>query len=118
LASVQEAMSSVALGQYFRAFLVKLNMVESQLGQMYLGGQSTLRCSSPFSCWLWMFLQTMRLSLLFWSSRTTRVLQSHTARYLAIFYGFWRLYMRYWLIVGSSTLDTSWQPTHDGWSFS
>ena len=36
--SVQEAMSSAALGQYFRAFLVKLNMVESQLGQMYLGG--------------------------------------------------------------------------------
>jgi len=35
--SVEEAMSAAALGQYFRAFLVKLNMVESQLGQMYLG---------------------------------------------------------------------------------
>lgn len=42
-------MSSAALGQYFRAFLVKLNMVESQLGQMYLGGQSTLCCSNRFS---------------------------------------------------------------------
>jgi len=39
--SVQEAMSSVALGQYFRAFLVKLNMVESQLGQMYLGDDAS-----------------------------------------------------------------------------
>jgi len=35
--SVQDAISSVTLGQYFRAFLVKLNMVESQIGQMYLG---------------------------------------------------------------------------------
>jgi len=39
--SVQEAMSSIALGQYFRAFLVKLNMVESQLGQMYLGDDAS-----------------------------------------------------------------------------
>ncbi|KAJ7040413.1 DNA-binding protein [Mycena alexandri] len=35
--SVENAISSAALGQYFRGFLVKLNMVESQLGQMYLG---------------------------------------------------------------------------------
>ncbi|KAJ7361538.1 DNA-binding protein [Mycena albidolilacea] len=35
--SVEDAISSAALGQYFRGFLVKLNMVESQLGQMYLG---------------------------------------------------------------------------------
>ncbi|KAJ7786521.1 DNA-binding protein [Mycena metata] len=35
--SVENALSSAALGQYFRGFLVKLNMVESQLGQMYLG---------------------------------------------------------------------------------
>ncbi|KAF8221691.1 DNA-binding protein [Tricholoma matsutake] len=35
--SVEEAMSGGSLGQYFRSFLVKLNMVESQLGQMYLG---------------------------------------------------------------------------------
>ncbi|KAJ7925980.1 DNA-binding protein [Mycena leptocephala] len=35
--SVEDAISSVALGQYFRGFLVKLNMIESQLGQMYLG---------------------------------------------------------------------------------
>ncbi|KAJ7651753.1 DNA-binding protein [Mycena polygramma] len=35
--SVENALSSAALGQYFRGFLVKLNMVESTLGQMYLG---------------------------------------------------------------------------------
>ncbi|KAJ7161375.1 DNA-binding protein [Mycena crocata] len=35
--SVEDAMSSDALGQYFRGFLVKLNMIESQLGQMLLG---------------------------------------------------------------------------------
>lgn len=38
-------MSGGSLGQYFRSFLVKLNMVESQLGQMYLGGeQLTIEC--------------------------------------------------------------------------
>ncbi|KAF7347663.1 Mitotic spindle checkpoint horma domain-containing protein [Mycena venus] len=35
--SVEDAISAAALGQYFRGFLVKLNMIESQLGQMYLG---------------------------------------------------------------------------------
>ncbi|KAJ7446453.1 DNA-binding protein [Mycena galericulata] len=35
--SVEDAMSAAALGQYFRGFLVKLNMIESQLGQMQLG---------------------------------------------------------------------------------
>ncbi|KAJ7225276.1 DNA-binding protein [Mycena pura] len=35
--SVEDAISPAALGQYFRGFLVKLNMIESQLGQMYLG---------------------------------------------------------------------------------
>ncbi|KIK70737.1 hypothetical protein GYMLUDRAFT_32786 [Collybiopsis luxurians FD-317 M1] len=35
--SVEGAMSSLALGHYFRSFLVKLNMIEAQLGQMYLG---------------------------------------------------------------------------------
>ncbi|KAF9480059.1 DNA-binding protein [Pholiota conissans] len=35
--SVEEAISAVSLGQYFRAFLVKLNMIESQIGQMHLG---------------------------------------------------------------------------------
>jgi len=35
--SIEDAMSGGSLGQYFRSFLVKLNMVESQLGQMYLG---------------------------------------------------------------------------------
>jgi len=39
--SVQDAMSSVALGQYFRSFLIKLNMVESQLGQLYLGDDAS-----------------------------------------------------------------------------
>ena len=37
-------MSSTVLGQYFRAFLVKLNMVESQLGQMDLGGACSHHC--------------------------------------------------------------------------
>jgi mitotic spindle assembly checkpoint protein MAD2B len=32
-------MSGGSLGQYFRSFLVKLNMVESQLGQMDFGGE-------------------------------------------------------------------------------
>ncbi|KAJ6520023.1 DNA-binding protein [Mycena sanguinolenta] len=35
--SVEDAISPAALGQYFRGFLVKLSMIESQLGQMYLG---------------------------------------------------------------------------------
>jgi len=30
--SVEEAMTAASLGQYFRSFLVKLSMVESQLG--------------------------------------------------------------------------------------
>jgi mitotic spindle assembly checkpoint protein MAD2B len=37
--SVQNAMSAACLGQYFRSFLIKLSMIECQLGQMYLGGQ-------------------------------------------------------------------------------
>ncbi|KAI0785016.1 spindle checkpoint protein [Abortiporus biennis] len=35
--SVQDAMTATILGQYFRSFLVKLSMVESQLGQNTLG---------------------------------------------------------------------------------
>ncbi|KAF5368380.1 hypothetical protein D9758_002280 [Tetrapyrgos nigripes] len=35
--SVENAMTPLSLGQYFRSFLVKLCMVEAQLGQMYLG---------------------------------------------------------------------------------
>ncbi|TFK77318.1 DNA-binding protein [Pluteus cervinus] len=35
--SVENAMTPAALGLYFRSFLVKLSMVESQLGQMFLG---------------------------------------------------------------------------------
>lgn len=34
--SVQDAMSSARLGQYFRSFLIKLNMIESQLGVLEL----------------------------------------------------------------------------------
>lgn len=34
--SVQDAMSSAQLGQYFRSFLIKLNMIESQLGLLGL----------------------------------------------------------------------------------
>jgi len=37
--SVEGAMSSLTLGQYFRSFLVKLSMIEAQLGQMYLGDE-------------------------------------------------------------------------------
>ncbi|KAI0778345.1 DNA-binding protein [Trametes elegans] len=33
--SVEGAISAASLGQYFRSFLVKLNMVEAQLGQIY-----------------------------------------------------------------------------------
>jgi mitotic spindle assembly checkpoint protein MAD2B len=32
-------MTPSSLGQHFRSFLVKLNMIESQIGQMYLGGK-------------------------------------------------------------------------------
>lgn len=39
--SVEDAMSPHTLGQYFRSFLVKLNFVESQLGQMYLGDDAS-----------------------------------------------------------------------------
>ncbi|RDX51034.1 DNA-binding protein [Lentinus brumalis] len=34
--SVEGAIPVASLGQYFRSFLVKLNMIEAQLGQMYL----------------------------------------------------------------------------------
>ncbi|KAI8981385.1 DNA-binding protein [Trametes punicea] len=34
--SVEGAISAASLGQYFRSFLVKLSMIEAQLGQMYL----------------------------------------------------------------------------------
>lgn len=39
LSSVEGAMTPSSLAQYFRSFLVKLNMIESQIGQMYLGGE-------------------------------------------------------------------------------
>ena len=34
-------MTPTSLTQYFRSFLVKLNMIECQIGQMYLGGESS-----------------------------------------------------------------------------
>jgi len=37
--SVQNSMTIGLLGQYFRSFLVKLTMIESQLRQLHLGGQ-------------------------------------------------------------------------------
>ncbi|KAG6380867.1 DNA-binding protein [Boletus reticuloceps] len=46
--SVQEAMTSAALSRYFRAFLVKLSMVESQLGS--LEPQGSLAQSIQASC--------------------------------------------------------------------
>ncbi|KZS96077.1 DNA-binding protein [Sistotremastrum niveocremeum HHB9708] len=39
--SVEEAMTSQKLGQYFRAFLVKLAMIESSLGPLNLGDNGT-----------------------------------------------------------------------------
>ena len=35
-------MSSSSLIQYFRSFIIKLTMIEAQIGQLYLGGQSHL----------------------------------------------------------------------------
>lgn len=39
--NVENAMSAVSLGQYFRSFLVKLNMMESLLGQLDLGDDAS-----------------------------------------------------------------------------
>jgi mitotic spindle assembly checkpoint protein MAD2B len=36
---VEGAMTPSALGNYFRAFLVKLNMIECQLGHLDWGGE-------------------------------------------------------------------------------
>ncbi|KAF9540174.1 DNA-binding protein [Agrocybe pediades] len=38
---VEEAMTPSSLVQYFRSFLVKLNMIETQIGQMYLGNDAS-----------------------------------------------------------------------------
>lgn len=38
LGRVEGAMTAPLLGQYFRSFLIKLSMMESQLGQLGLGG--------------------------------------------------------------------------------
>ncbi|KJA25785.1 hypothetical protein HYPSUDRAFT_64512 [Hypholoma sublateritium FD-334 SS-4] len=37
--SVEEAVTPVSLTQYFRSFLVKLSMIEAQMGQMHLGDE-------------------------------------------------------------------------------
>ncbi|KAJ3516364.1 hypothetical protein NLJ89_g1173 [Agrocybe chaxingu] len=34
---VEDAMTPSSLGQYFRSFMIKLSMIEAQMGQMYLG---------------------------------------------------------------------------------
>jgi hypothetical protein len=39
-------MTPSALGNYFRAFLVKLNMIECQLGHLDWGGELLARCAS------------------------------------------------------------------------
>ena len=33
-------MTSSSLIQYFRSFIIKLTMIEAQIGQLYLGGKS------------------------------------------------------------------------------
>ena len=35
-------MTSSSLIQYFRSFIIKLNMIEAQIGQLHLGGKSQL----------------------------------------------------------------------------
>jgi len=35
--SVEDAITPASLVQYFRSFLIKLHMIEAQIGQMYLG---------------------------------------------------------------------------------
>lgn len=40
--SVEGAMTPATLGQYFRSFLIKLTMVESQLGILESLGQNSL----------------------------------------------------------------------------
>ena len=42
-------MTPRSLGQYFRSFLVKLNMIEAQLGQMEGTGEFRLRASGYVS---------------------------------------------------------------------
>lgn len=37
-------MTTSSLIQYFRSFIIKLNMIEAQIGQLYLGGKSHLVC--------------------------------------------------------------------------
>ncbi|KAI0275032.1 spindle checkpoint protein [Gloeopeniophorella convolvens] len=39
--SVEGAMATTALGQYFRSFMVKLNMIESQLGELPRDGDNS-----------------------------------------------------------------------------
>jgi len=42
IGSIEDAMTATSLVQYFRSFLIKLNMIECQLGQMNLGGTCAL----------------------------------------------------------------------------
>jgi mitotic spindle assembly checkpoint protein MAD2B len=43
-------MSPISLGQYFRSFLVKLSMIESQLGELGIGG------SPRFSLYIYIYI--------------------------------------------------------------
>ncbi|CCM04445.1 uncharacterized protein FIBRA_06625 [Fibroporia radiculosa] len=49
--SVQEAMTSTALGQYFRSFMVKLNMAEAQLGQLEMCGTAPFAKIAKHVCY-------------------------------------------------------------------
>lgn len=44
---VEDAMTIGSLSQYFRSFLVKLSMIESQLGQLCLDGQCQCQWCFP-----------------------------------------------------------------------
>ena len=43
-------MTPAALAQYFRSFLIKLTLIESQLGQMYLEGQVVVMVERQSNC--------------------------------------------------------------------
>jgi mitotic spindle assembly checkpoint protein MAD2B len=60
-------MSAGSLTQYFRSFLIKLCMIEAQLGQMNLGGETL-----PLSFNLSNGEQMKSHSLFFWSCGTLR----------------------------------------------
>ena len=68
-------MSAGSLTQYFRSFLIKLCMIEAQLGQMNLGGMSLLQRFDLANG-----EQTKSHSPFFWSCGTLRLRPSPRAR--------------------------------------